>query len=180
MSSRFSEKLASVRVGIEVKEGRVIVSGREYFSEHALINGFEKATINVKPGDVSVKVDFVNIPNVYVEGTLVKVGEPIPKYFDESRIIRRRPDNELEYIELENVDIKIRDNGSRVNVALEGMYSIDVDEVSIDVNKGDHEKPAILNVLTRPFISIWLYLGGRRKLVISKEESKIYISINKG
>ncbi len=180
MSSRFSEKLASVRVGIEVKEGRVIVSGREYFSEHALISGFERATINVKPGDIRVKVNFVDIPSVYVEGTLVKVGEPIPKYFEEPRIIRRRLDDGLEYIELENVDIKIRDNGRHINVVLEGMYSIDVDEVNIDISKGDHEKPVILNVLTRPFISIWLYLGGRRKLVVNKEENKIYIDINKG
>ncbi len=170
-SSSFIKKLTGIRISVEIKEGRVVVSGREYFAEHSYITGFEKAEAVI--GNIfKMKIDFDEPPDIRSEGSFVRIGTDIPFYDDASATILYKkidkPDSIV--VNVNHIDLKIRKEGFWVLFTQEGLHTIKAKLLEIKIGNG---KDMIINVLTRPFISAWIYSIKPKYLTIKKDVDRV-------
>ncbi len=175
MKSNFARKFASIKVKIEIKEGRVSVSGREYFADHVYAVGFENGLFDIGDGGFNIEINFRSLPKVYAEGSLIKIGNVLDNVITGAPVIEniKEKDNVLT-IYIENADLKIRQENDSTKIIIEGVKEYIVPKAKISIFcKGD----SIANVMTRPFLSIWIYCGGPHKIEVEKEDDSISINI---
>lgn len=173
-SSDFLKRLAKVKIMIEVNEGRVIVSGREYFADHSYIVGFDNATIKISPINLVVKVEYNEFPEVSTEGTLIRIGGNINVIDQEPKVVLSHETADEDHVVVSNVDMKVRSENNVINVLIEGWKSYRASEFKISINSG---KDMIINVMTRPITSMWIYSRTSKVMKIRKSKDKILIDI---
>ncbi len=177
MPSNYTRRLTSIRVKIEIKEGRVSVSGREYFADHVYIVGFDNGSVVIDNEGFNIEMNYRSMPRVYTEGSLVKIGDILSTVIIDNPVIRKIEEKGDEVIVfMDNVDLKIRQDNGSIKVVVEGVKEYSVSNVDVDIAC---MSGSIANVLTRPFLSIWIYCDGSHKLLIRKGKDSIKISIRR-
>ena len=165
-------RLSSVRTSIVVREGRVVVSGREYLSNHVYMDRVSSAYIEVSPIKLNARVDYRSTPIVKIDGGLIKIGTPLTLGFNEPAIVSREKRDDIEKLVIENIDLKIRVEENGINVIVEGVGEYKTNSLELSIN--DKESATVINILTKPFTSIWIHSRGRRKLLIRKGKEEQY------
>jgi len=175
MKSNFSRKLASIKVKIEIKEGRVSVSGREYFADHVYAVGFENGLFDIGSRGFNIEINFRSLPKVYTEGSLIKIGNVLDNMIIEAPVIKnvKEKGNDLD-IYIENADLKIRQENGSTKIVVEGVREYTLSKARISIFCKEN---SIANVMTRPFLSIWIYCGGSHKIEIKRKDDLISINI---
>ncbi len=130
------------------------------------------AYIEVSPTKLVAKINYNETPLVKVEGALIKIGTPLTLGFSESKILSRESRGGAEVLVIENPDIKIRVEETSVSLIVEGLRSYSLEKLDLVVN--DRKYSTLVNILSRPFTSIWIYSRGVKKLYIMKHSEKHY------
>ncbi|RLG84364.1 MAG: hypothetical protein DRO40_01630 [Thermoprotei archaeon] len=169
-SSDFLKKLTRIKILIEVNEGRVVVSGREYFADHSFIVGFDNAYIKVSPTNLVVKIEYNDFPEIGTEGSLIKIGGGVHVLDLEPKIIRAEETLSKDVLVLSNVDMKIRNENNTIDVLIEGWKNYRTKEFRAKILNG---KDMIVNVMSRPITSLWIYSRGEKVVEIRKSESTL-------
>lgn len=175
MKPNFTRRLTSIKVKIEIKEGRVNVSGREYFADHVYAVGFENGLFDISGKGFNIEIDFRSLPKIHMEGSLIKIGNILDDIIIEKPNIKyvEEKDNDLD-ISIENADLKIRQENGSMKIVIEGIGEYVVPKVNMSISC---MKDSIANVLTRPFLSIWIYCGGRYKMEVKRKDDILLINI---
>ncbi len=172
-----SRRIAGIKVKVEVKEGRVKVSGREYFADHVYSIGFEALSFSLSREGTIIELNYKGLPAVITEeGSLIKIGGRADRIIiEESSVINVVKDNDNVKAVISNIDIKVRtDNNNGVEVLIEKFGRHTARKVEIYAEGG---LESIANILTRPFFSAWIYCRGLFTILMNKEKGKDVLKI---
>ncbi|WFO75486.1 hypothetical protein J4526_00880 [Desulfurococcaceae archaeon MEX13E-LK6-19] len=167
------KEYSGLKVLVEVKEGRVVVSGREYLAEHCYATGFQKAVVKLS-GKTSIVIEYSELPKVVFEGILIKIGPEIDIGFEKPVIITTEHTEGKIKAVIENLDLKISAEGSTYKIAFEEWMTFSSPKITIEINNGFD---TVLNIITRPFTSLWIHSLTRKKIYVNPGENEYRILI---
>lgn len=168
------ERIKRSTVKVTVENGRANIAGRLYHGSHFYFVGFRKARVKTTPYNVSLSMEFHGLPNISTNnGTIkVKANEEIkPLSTTKTQFIEKKNSISRGYSE----PLKIRvetDTSSSLTVGDELKVSGKTIELEINNDK------CILNMLTYPFVSIWIYCD-KGFFELKQENNKIFVKIEK-
>ncbi len=171
-------KYTDLKVRVEVRDNKVMVSGRLYIANHVYLTGFHSASIHIAGVKQVVEVNCIGLPNVVEEGGLLKIASNKgPKEVKKPRVIEAR-ENSVKEVLVENADLRFEvseDGVINVNVVNVGEY--EVSELHVIIEEGEE---SILNILLTPFTSAWIYCPSTRALTIEKTGPALKVMVSKG
>ncbi len=165
-------KRSSVKVTLE--NGRANIAGRLYHGSHFYFVGFRKARIRTTPYNVSLSMEFHGLPKISTNSGIieVKANEEIkPLSIIKTQFIEKKDDLSKGFCEPLKIHIET-DTTSSLSIGDELKVSGKTAELEIDNDK------CILNVLTYPFVSIWVYCN-KGFFELKQENGKICIKVEK-
>lgn len=171
-------KYTDLKVRVEVKDNKVIVSGRLYIVNHVYLTGFRSASIHIAGVRQEVEVNCVGLPNVIEEGGLLKIASNKgPKEVKKPKVIEVR-ENSIKETVVENADLRfgVSEDGV-ISVNIVGVGEYEVSELYVSIEEGEE---SILNILLTPFTSAWIYCPSTRTLTIEKAGSTLKVTVGKG
>ena len=138
-----------------------------------LCHRFQKAI--VKLGEkTSIVIEYSKIPRVVFEGILIKIGPELDIGFEKPVIVTtEHTEGGIQAI-IENLDLKISSEGSVYKVMFEEWMTFSSSQVTININDG---LDTVLNIITRPFISLWIHSSTRKRICISPGENEYKLLI---
>ncbi len=171
-------KYTDLKVRVEVKDNKVIVSGRLYIVNHVYLTGFRSASIHITGIKQEVEVNCIGLPNVIEEGGLLKIASNKgPKEVKKPIVIEVRGDSVKEVL-VENADLRFRvSEDGVISVSIVNIDEYEVSELNISIEEGEE---SILNILLTPFTSAWIYCPSIRTLVIERTGPVLKVAIGKG
>ncbi|MEM1533430.1 MAG: hypothetical protein QW164_05110 [Desulfurococcaceae archaeon] len=171
-------KYTDLKVRVEVKDNKVIVSGRLYIVNHVYLTGFRSASIHIAGVKQEVEVNCIGLPNVVEEGGLLKIASNKgPKEVKKPRVIEVK-ENSVKEALVENADLRfeVSEDGI-INVNIVNIGEYEVSELYVSIEEGEE---SILNILLTPFTSAWIYCPNIRELIIEKVGPALKVTIGKG
>lgn len=163
-----------LKIYVEIKDGRVIVSGREYLTEHCYLTNFYKASLRLSD-DIRIVTEYKKMPQVNFDEYVAKIGLGEEVLVNDPVILSVQEDAGKYLIVVENLDLKITDENNLYKVVFEKWKTFTHANIQLTINNGED---TVMNVITRPFISIWIYSSRKRRVTVEKTSNNLDINID--
>lgn len=168
------ERIKRSIVKVTIENGRANIAGRLYHGSHFYLVGFRKAHVKTTPYNVSLSMEFHGLPKISTNNGTIEVksnGDIKPLSTTKTQFIERKNNISKGYSEPLKIHVET-DTTSSLAVSDELKVSGKNIELEIDNDK------CILNMLTYPFISIWIYCD-KGFFELKQENSKVFIKVKK-